>query len=99
MQWMRRRWRVWAGALVLLAAISAGFFALAPNRVTRENYARLHKGMSREDVEAILGKEAEHVDQDERYEFERCAHATWFGIDGAAIRVWFNADGKVNRFE
>ena len=54
---------------------------------------------SREDVEAILGKEAEHVDQDERYEFERCAHATWFGIDGAAIRVWFNGDGKVNRFE
>src|ERR1700722_8910984 len=43
----------------LVALIAAGAFVLWPenrlDRVTRENYERLHKGMSQADVDAILG--------------------------------------------
>jgi hypothetical protein len=57
----RRRWKLAAAlALVLAAVVAAGVFVCwprpeLPSPVTPEKLARIQRGMSRADVEAILG--------------------------------------------
>jgi hypothetical protein len=53
MRW-RKLWWALTG-LVLLASIARLVLWPQPERVTRENFARIHKGMTRAEVVAILG--------------------------------------------
>ena len=54
---MRRRMLRWALALAVLVVMTAGVVTLWPrtDRITRENFDRIQKGMSRAENEAILG--------------------------------------------
>jgi hypothetical protein len=54
---MRRRklWWVVAGLVVLLLAVGVFVAWPRPNRITQENFDRIQQGMSRAEVEAILG--------------------------------------------
>lgn len=54
MRGRKLRWTVAAG-LVLLAGIAAVVLWPRPSRVTPENYERIRDGMTRAEVEAILG--------------------------------------------
>lgn len=55
---MRRRKLRWVVRLTLAALVAAGALALSPqrDRITPENFDRIRAGMSRSEVEAILGR-------------------------------------------
>jgi hypothetical protein len=76
------RWVVVVG-LVVLAGLGA--FVLWPrlNRVTRENFARIHPGMTRAEVEAILGP----------------CHAFGIRPEGGYARRWFSAEDPPQLFD
>ena len=52
-----RRWKPLAvlAGLAVLVAVGAVVLRPRPNRITQENFGRIQKGMSRAEVEAILG--------------------------------------------
>ena len=54
---MTRRRLLILSALLLLPLVGFGIYFLTPPKpgVTRENFRRLHKGMTQEEVESILG--------------------------------------------
>jgi hypothetical protein len=52
---MRRRKLIVAVGLVVLVAVAAFVAWPRPQRITRENFDRIQDGMSRAEVEAILG--------------------------------------------
>jgi hypothetical protein len=61
---MRNRKLRWAAAgLALVALLAAGAFVMwpRPDRITRENYQRIRYGMSRGEVEAILGPPGDYT--------------------------------------
>jgi hypothetical protein len=59
---MRRR-KLLAAVAVLAVLVAAGAFVLwpRPNRITWENLYRIQKGMSQEQVEAILGPPGDYT--------------------------------------
>ncbi len=60
---MRRRKLLWAAVVGLVALAGVAAFALwpRPDRVTTENFDRIHKGMTRGEVEAILGPPGDYT--------------------------------------
>ncbi len=50
----RRRWAL-SGLAIALVALAAYCLSHGPERITRENYKRIREGMTRAEVEAILG--------------------------------------------
>jgi hypothetical protein len=66
---MRRRKLRWAVAGLAALLLVAGAFvfwprALPPSRITRENFHRIRVGMSRAEVEAILGPPEDYANGD-----------------------------------
>ena|SRR5438552_749069 len=49
-----RRRILWLGAVLLLAVIVGAWFLVPRSRITQANFERIHKGMSEEEVRAIL---------------------------------------------
>jgi len=109
---MRRRKRlvVLAGLAVVLCA--AGAVALWPregsaDRVTRENYDRLRKGMTHAEVQAILGPPGDYRTGPTLPEFSEgdALHLSaftqfiWQGDDGAIFVDIFKYDGKMFWFQ
>jgi len=95
-----RKWklrRVLAGLAVLMAAATFLFWH-GRDRVTAENYERLRKGMTRAEVEAILGPPGDYasgpaVGEDElwwRLRFQLADHS-WVG-NSAWIMVTYEKD-------
>jgi hypothetical protein len=50
-----------AAVLVVLAGVAAFALWPRPGRITRENYDRISAGMSRAEVEVILGPPGDHT--------------------------------------
>jgi hypothetical protein len=95
-----RKWklrRALAG-LALVAAVATLVFWQGRDRVTAENYERIHKGMTRSEVEAILGPPGDYasgpaVGEDElwwRLRFQLADHS-WVG-NSAWIMVTYEKD-------
>ena len=114
---MRRRkvLVVLAGLAVALAGLAVGVTAGAfmlwprPSRVTRENFERIKKGMSRAEVEAILGPPGDSTtgplySASPLYSaihgsivdpaVERANHRDTWATDEACAVVGFGADGE-----
>jgi hypothetical protein len=102
---MRRlRWALTAAGLAVL--ITAGAFALwpRPDRVTLENLRRIHVGMTRGEVEGILGGppgdyttgpvSVVHIGG----AMTAFSKDEWFG-DHCDINIWFSDDKVINRHE
>jgi hypothetical protein len=97
-----RKWSalVFAVALILLGA----FLALAwprPSHVTRANFERIREGMSRADVEAVLGPPGDYTTGPTALRSIPVSWAPppgspefWTGDEGNAT-VWFDAAGRV----
>ncbi len=62
-----------------------------PPGVTKENFARVHKGMTERRVQALLGRPADRVRPD-----KNCCSAEWYE-DGYWIRIAFE-DGLVDHW-
>jgi hypothetical protein len=106
---MRKR-KLIAAAVGLAVLVAAGAFVLWPrtDRITRENFDRIKEGMSRAEVEAILGPPGDYrtgpvvyftpTDRDVMDEpsvpFEDPDSALWLG-DRAGGRVGFDEAGCV----
>lgn len=63
---MRRQRLRWAVGLIVVALVAAGALVLWPrsSRVTRENFRLIRVGMSRAEVEAILGPPGDYANGD-----------------------------------
>jgi hypothetical protein len=91
---MRRRKLVGALVLVLVLLIAAAVFARKPrpDRVTRENLDRIETGMSRAEVEAILGAPGDYRTQPTEYvDLGGSIMHPRFGPDGQPIdnSIWY----------
>jgi hypothetical protein len=101
---MTRRTRTVVLGAVALAAIGAALLALRPNpdaRITREHFKRIRQGMSRAEVEAILGSEGSDIlrtfsgsDLETPEEPSGCKTTCWRS-DTTMIEVAFDASGSV----
>jgi hypothetical protein len=102
------RWALTAG-LVALAGVAAFALWPRPNRVTRENCARIRQGMTRAEVDALLGPPGDYrtgpVDYDRGLVPLKIAPITmpwetsddddrWAG-DSAYLAVRFDPEGRV----
>ncbi|HEV3082366.1 MAG TPA: hypothetical protein VGY66_21460 [Gemmataceae bacterium] len=57
MRKLLKRWYVWLGLVLLLGLAGSATLILAnPSRITQANFDRIHKGMSLDEVKAILGE-------------------------------------------
>jgi hypothetical protein len=65
-----------AGPVLLLAAVALFVAWPRPERVTRENFGRVRKGLSEAEVRAILGP----------------CHSSGSRPDGRYARAWFSAE-------
>jgi hypothetical protein len=105
---MRRRKLIAAVGPAVL--VTAGAFVLWPqtNRITRENYERIRDGMSRAEVESLLGAAGDYRTGPVGYETAEYKEAVgrpasiliggikparWFG-DYALVEVAFGQDGR-----
>jgi hypothetical protein len=106
----RKLWWVVAG-LAMLALLAAGAFALwpRPDRVTRENVHRISEGMTRAEVEAILGPPGDYstgplrehgCPQSSYHDLAMLmaevgeGGALWLSDTGQAV-IWFDSRGRV----
>jgi hypothetical protein len=99
---MRRRKLL--GSLLGLAVVAVGAFVLWPrkDRITRENYERIREGMSRVEVEAILGPPGDFTTQPVA-EVDRAGPSlllisdarTWPMVDKRAWVEWQTDTGTV----
>jgi hypothetical protein len=97
---MRRRWFIVGGVVLLAVVTVVGQVIPRPRRpqVSREDFSRIEKGMSREEVEAIIG--GPPGDYTTRYYFppplgsHYIRWQTWVG-DGGMILVRFDEMGRV----
>ena len=92
---MKRKWRL---ALVAMAAFVVALVLLIPlflpptPAVTYANYSRIEKGMTREQVEQLLGKPM----QDRGFmQWQPGASLYWRTENGDHVEVGFDADGHV----
>jgi hypothetical protein len=112
MRWeggMRRRKLIAAG-VGLAVLVAVGTFALwpSPDRITRKNYERIQKGMSRAEVESLLGAPGDYRTGPVGYEAAEYKEAVgrpasnsirgikpalWLG-DHALVEVAFGEDGR-----
>ncbi len=107
---MRGRKLRWALVAILIPA-GVGAFVLwpRPDRITRENYDRIREGMSRAEVEAILGPSGDYTtgpvkprdgarldmsDTSSTLEVRPGSAAMWVS-DAAYIIVFFDDSGRV----
>jgi hypothetical protein len=99
-------------ALAGLAVVAAGVVVLwprpAPERITRENYDRIRAGMTRAEIETILGPPGDYTTAP--IEGVRVASSTfsapgseiaylesrWLSDTAQAV-VWFDYSGRANR--
>src|ERR1700722_13886413 len=89
---MLKRRLLTVSALLVLPLIGVGVYLLIPPNpgVTLENFRRLHEGMSREEVESILGSKGTLKGID-----ASVATYSWNGIGGSAwidVRLSANSD-------
>jgi hypothetical protein len=98
---MRKRKLWWTtGLAVLLLAVAAfGLWPPQPDRVTQENFDRINEGMSRADVEAILGPPGDYSGGPLVLEapgppvrFEPAKESR--GTDDSAFVEWANDSGR-----
>jgi hypothetical protein len=95
----RRYWQFWAGVWVALCAADLAYLRLIapPNPVVEANYSKIHDGMSRQEVESILGK---------GWSMGGCLHSPsglayqgrpgWLE-DGAIVEVFLGPDDQVTQ--
>ena len=61
MRKLLKRWYVWLGLVLLLGLAGSMALILAkPSRITQANLDRIHEGMNRAEVTAILGDGQKH---------------------------------------
>jgi hypothetical protein len=105
---MRDRKSVGCVVIVVTVVIVVGAYKLTrpqpPAKVTRENFARIHPGMTRAEVMIILGPPGDYMTGPARLnpalvkkaqEAAGERFSVWFGDEGA-VRVDFDASGTVS---
>ena len=108
MRWLLKRWWFWVLTAILLAGpVGTCFILNAPwaSRITRANLQKVHKGMTRHEVDAILGKpvgpgRTMRLDFDDKpWDFIMYRYAEPEGFydddDNGSILVDFDLEGKV----
>jgi outer membrane protein assembly factor BamE (lipoprotein component of BamABCDE complex) len=83
--------------ILVIVAVSAALaaFRMAPNLVSWSEIEQVHKGMTMQEVAAILGRPSDHGrDHGERYWRYELERAPMFH---GGIYVYFNAQGRVAR--
>jgi hypothetical protein len=82
----KRRYLVCAGFLVVCACLALGIYSLVPMQgITKRNFDRIEKGMTMEEVKAILGEPRDGDDKG----------FIWRRADGTHVFVMLK-DGKVD---
>jgi hypothetical protein len=92
----RRRWRLVAGAGVLVAVSSVAFVLYLaygqPAAATRARASKVEAGMTRAEVEALLGPGQDIYGP---HHLEAGRVFAWGGKDGLVVLVRFDDDGRV----
>lgn len=88
-----RKKRVWgiSVGLLLCAALVAPMVLIPSSRITRENFARIEKGMLLADIESILGEKSTYSDR----RGVSVLH-WWHGNEGNLICVVFDEHQKAH---
>jgi hypothetical protein len=77
---MRRR-KLLVALVGLAVVVTVGvvvFLSEPPSQITRENFEHIHRGMTREEVDAILGPPGDHrTSRGENYSPVKAGPATW----------------------
>jgi hypothetical protein len=89
-----------AGLAVVVAAVSVALRSAPPSRITRENCARIHEGMTQADVEAFLGPPGDYTTGPTTLAFivhigQQPPRTLWWRSDSAVVRIDFSAIGTV----
>jgi hypothetical protein len=101
---MRRRKLIVAAALAMLTLVVVGAFALWPqsSRITGENFDHIRKGMTRAEVEAILGPPGDYTTGPVNYDaspplyfLSPAGSVAFWNSDMAYAHVLFDASDKV----
>jgi hypothetical protein len=98
---MRRRGFIIGGAVLLTVATVIGQVIPRPRRpqVSREQFEKIKEGMSREEVEAIIGGPPGDYTTGQYYVVAitptYVGGESWVG-DGGLIRVWFDETGQAD---
>ncbi len=96
----RHKWKLLALVGLVLAGVSAFATWPRPDRITEENYFRIKQGMSRTEVEAILGPPGDYRNGPttnagpEYLLYRRSRSEDWRG-DTGVIRIEFDDSGRV----
>ena len=100
----RLRW-VLAGLAVMTVASVVVLWPRPPSRITRENHSVIQHGMSRREVESILGPPGDYTTGPTRpiFVYARLTpdHTPWveWNADKASIKVCFGDNGTVRYTE
>ncbi len=95
----RHKWKLLAALAGLVVLAGAAAFALWPDRITPENYARIRIGISQAEVEAILGPPGDYrtvlTQEPPRPDLKRLGHPSgyevWVGDTGHFL-VFYSHD-------
>jgi hypothetical protein len=104
---VRRRKLLALVGLAVVAGVAAFALWPQPNRITRENCARIRKGMSRAEVEAILGPPGDYTSgpmfvegnapTDDAYLYftaDKDPGAVWCGDAGFIVVLYYPSSGR-----
>ena len=97
---MMKRYLVVAGLLAGIVCLGALVPALLPDRpgVTKANFNRIECGMTRAEVEAILGRAANMRSEEEPFGVQNGAADIWRNPDGSGAEIEFgDSDTVVNK--
>ncbi len=67
-----------------------------PSRVTRENFDRIHEGMRRTEIEAILGRPGDNATEPVAYSLSYWGNGTsdvWAGDDAVIVVFYDDSEG------
>jgi hypothetical protein len=89
-----------AGLAVVVGAVVFVLWPRAPSRITRENCARIHEGMTQSDVEAFLGPPGDYTTGPTTLAFivhigQQPPRTLWWESDSVVVRIDFSATGTV----
>ena len=91
MRWLLKRWWFWGGVALLIGMVLLAVFNLRPHRVTEANLDRIMLGMSRSQVEEILGPCTDESHRTEKQD----GISDLFWLDGPDFLVTYFKEGKV----